>query len=98
MKRIESYITEKLKINKDSRLLCPKTKEELTKLLNKLVRERGENANLNDIDTSEITDMSYLFSKSLAKKIHNIDISDWDVSNVTDMSLMFYGCNFFNCD
>ena len=89
MKQINTYITEKLKINKDSRLLCPKTKEELTKLLNKLVRQRGENANLNDIDTSEITDMSYLFSKSLAKKIHNIDISDWDVSNVTDMSLMF---------
>lgn len=39
----------------------PKDKEELIKLLDKLIVERGKNGDFNDIDTSEITDMSYLF-------------------------------------
>ena len=70
----------------------PKNKDELRKLLEQLLEERGPNANLNDIDTSEITDMSYLFSYL---NPHNIDISNWDVGKVTDMSYMFCDCNKF---
>ena len=49
---------------------------------------------LNFIDTSKITDMSYLFDNVN----HNFDISCWDVSNVTNTEFMFGHCKQFNCD
>ena len=96
MKKLNTYITEKLKIrksNKPSYKYFPKTKEELQDLLNKLVNERGNEGDFNDIDTSEITDMSYLFG---TLEEFNGDISNWVVSNVTDMDSMFYECYSFN--
>ena len=91
MKQINKYIVERLHINKDignHYNYHPKDKDELEELIDKLIEERGYNANLNDIDTSEITDMTALFYYSS----FNGDISNWDVSNVKvkDMSLMFY--------
>ena len=68
----------------------PQTKDELKKLINKLIKERGNKANLNDIDTSAITNMSYIFYKS----DFNGDISNWNVSNVKDMSYMFSDSEF----
>ena len=59
-------------------------------MLNRLIEERGNEGNFNDIDTSKITDMSNLFD-SMNK--FNGDISNWDVSNVTDIVYMFYECN-----
>ncbi|MBN1646580.1 MAG: DUF285 domain-containing protein [Spirochaetales bacterium] len=47
------------------------------------------------LDTSGITDMSYLFSRMTS---FNQDIGDWDVSNVTDMSVMFGSALSFNQD
>ena len=41
--------------------LKPSTSLELKELIGKLIKERGLNADLNDIDTSAITDMSFLF-------------------------------------
>jgi len=73
----------------------PKTNEELRKLLGHLFVKRGKDADLNDIDVSNITDMSELF-KDLDP--HNIDIRYWDVSNVEDMNFMFSACTNFNCD
>jgi hypothetical protein len=61
----------------------PKTKQELRTLIEQLLKERGKDAFLNDIDVSNITDMSYLF-KGLDP--HNIDIRYWDMSKVEDMS------------
>ncbi|MEE0929970.1 MAG: BspA family leucine-rich repeat surface protein [Acutalibacteraceae bacterium] len=43
-----------------------------------------------NLDTSNSTDMSYMFYKCKAK---NIDISSFDTNNVTDMSSMFNGCS-----
>ena len=72
----------------------PKNKNELEKLIEQLIEERGDEADLNDIDVSKITDMSQLFYKN---QKFNGDISKWDVSNVKDMSYMF--CNtVFNGD
>jgi len=48
---------------------------------------------LTKVNTSEITDMSYMFSN---EKEFNQDISGWDVSNVTNMEGMFYKAYKFN--
>ena len=99
MKTIDSYITEKLKINKDiiakQYNYHPKDKYELRSIIKKLLDERGQDADLNDIDVSNVTDMSFIFSDL---KIHNIDISQWNVSNVENMFCMFFDCTNFNCD
>ena len=100
MKQIKEYINERLKIssdlNKKEYKYFPQSKKELKDIINKLLDERGLDAYLNDIDTSRITDLSYLFAN--IKDIQNIDISEWDVSNVRDMGGMFSDCIEFNCD
>ena len=94
MKQINKYIVERLHINKDTGNhhynYHPKDKDELEELIDKLIEKRGYNANLNDIDTSEITDMSHMFTYSK----FNGDISKWDVSNVKDMGYMFWDSSF----
>ena len=62
-------------------------------ILEQLIKERGNEGDFNDIDTSKITDMSKLFDRMTK---FNGDISEWDVSNVTNMSWMFYYCKSFN--
>ena len=44
---------------------------------------------LPQIDTSNVTNMSYMFSNSSAK---TLDLSSFDTSKVTDMNGMFQGC------
>ena len=100
MKQLSTYITEGLKIGKKYRQnktynYHPKDKDELHEIIKQLLDERGNDADLNDIDVSKITDMSELFS---GLNLYNIDISNWDVSNVTDMQRVFYGCENFNSD
>ncbi len=68
----------------------PENKEQLDKVINKAIRVYGNKVNLNWIDVSEITDMSYMFWKSE----FNGDISKWDVSNITDMHRMFEDSEF----
>ena len=91
MKQINTYISERLHINKDTGNhdhhynYHPKTYNELKELVYRLINERGNDGDLNDIDTSKITNMSYLFYESL----FNGDISQWDVSNVETMRQMF---------
>ena len=51
-----------------------------------------ETINFNDnFDTSQVTDMSYMFSFSYS--LIDLDLSSLDTSNVTDMSGMFFLCN-----
>jgi len=85
-------IGSKTKVNKYS--YKPKDKAELKKIIQERLK-KDKNADLNDIDVSDITDMSNLFYPLNPR---NINISEWDVSNVKDMSGMFYGCNNFNSD
>ena len=66
-------------------MIVVNSKEELRAHINQRIREQGPNCDLNDIDVSRVTDMSYLFYKST----FNGDISRWDVSKVEDMSFMF---------
>ena len=114
MKKINNYIQEKLYhqqvdekliINKDSTLnySChPKDVYELRKILEERLK-KDKDADLNDIDVSNITDFEYKDSNGMYGLFfnlypHNIDISRWDVSNVENMSYMFYDCSRFNCD
>ena len=93
MKNLKDIIQERLHINKDTgnhHNYHPKTIDELKELVDKLIKERGYEADLNDIDTSAITDMYMLFYNSK----FNGDISNWDVSNVKDMSYMFCNSKF----
>ncbi len=43
--------------------------------------------NLINLDTSKVTNMSYMFLNCLS--LTNLDLSSWNTSNVTDMSYMF---------
>ena len=95
MKDLNIFITEKLKIKKSSYKYFPKTKEELYDILKQLIKKRGNEGDFNDIDTSEITDMSELFRDM---DEFNGNISNWNVSNVKDMEYMFYDCENFNQD
>ncbi len=67
--------------------LAPLTREQLIAML-----ENGED--VTQVNTSQITDMSDLFSNAPAE--FNQDISNWDVSNVTNMSHMFENATSFN--
>ena len=94
MKRLNCYIKEAFKLTADTKINAyhyqPKGKTELIELVDKLIVERGLDANLNDIDTSKITNMTYMFYRS----DFNGDISNWDVSNVEDMRYMFKKSKF----
>ena len=87
----------------------PETKDELIKAIKKEIYEvQGTinnpnwNADLNCIDTSLITDMSYLFVPDEPEigingydlEKFNGDISKWNTNNVKDMSWMFYESKF----
>jgi hypothetical protein len=61
------------------------SKEELKELIEVLMKYQGVDIDLNFIDVSQITDMSYLFFGSN----FNGDISRWDVSKVENMERMF---------
>ena len=77
------YMSVKRKTYKD--MIVVNSKEELEKLINQRIEQRGPKCDLNDIDVSKVTDMSELFMSSR----FNGDISSWDVSSVRDMSCMF---------
>ena len=90
MKALIDHINEALKIGNNlsewSAYSCqPKDKEELEQIIKDRISKEGPNCDLNDIDISQITDMSYLFYGSK----FDGDISRWNVSNVINMTGMF---------
>ena len=93
MKTLQQFITEKILINTNSKIgyiYHPKTKDELEDIIKQKIESEGNECDLNDIDTSNITDMSWLFYSSK----FNGDISKWNVSKVTNMSGIFYSSKF----
>ena len=62
----------------------------LMKLIKKLVDKRGLECDLNDVDVSNVRNMSYMFLNSH----FNGDISGWDVSGVIGMYCMFFKSAF----
>ena len=66
-------------------------KTDLIGLIEDAMESFGNHCDLNHIDVSGITDMSYLFNGSA----FNGDISQWDVSNVNNMESMF-AASLFN--
>ena len=70
-------------ISRFSKHSCrPTSKAKLESIINDRMIVDWNECNLNDIDTSLITDMSKLFYKSR----FNGNISKWDVSKVEDMT------------
>ena len=68
----------------------PKNLDELKKIVEKTIENNGPNCDLNFIDVSNITDMSYLFWKTK----FDGDISKWNVSRVENMNGMFQQSEF----
>ena len=95
MKTLKDHIDEALKIGKNlssfSTYSCqPTTKDELKEIIKERISKEGPECDLNDIDISQIDDMSYLFFESK----FNGDISKWNTSNVNDMQCIFCGSDF----
>lgn len=68
----------------------PETRDELKKIIELAVKEKGVRVDLNFIDTSLIKNMTKLFLDSK----FNGDISKWDVSRVTDFNSTFKRSKF----
>ena len=94
MKSLTHYIQEKLVIKKNKSKnykYFPQTKKELQDIIKKRIEQEGNEVDLNDIDVSQIKDMSYLFDETN----FNGDISKWDVSNIKNKNsirFMFDDC------
>ena len=97
MKNLKEIIQEKLKVGSKTKInqyeYHPTKWSELKELIKKLIKERGTEADLNDIDVSKMTNLSNLFSSG-DEKDFNGDISEWDVSHVKEMEEMFENCKF----
>ena len=78
-------VEEVLDLTSESEKVVARDKRHLRELIKDRIAEFGPNCDLNDIDVSNVTDMSELFSDSS----FNGSISQWDVSSVRDMRNMF---------
>ncbi len=70
------------------------TNENIVQLVNDEIKRLGWEADLQFIDTSEVTNMCELFANTCFCG----DVSKWDVSKVEDMTGMFKNCRGFNGD
>ena len=71
----------------------PKDIDTLKELLERMIKVRGDGGDFNDIDTSDITNMQYLFNYN---STFNGDITGWNVSSVRYMNYMFSNASSFN--
>ena len=98
MKSIFEYINTKTKSN-----IIYASNDNLREIIHEEITRLGDNADLNHIDVSKVTDFSYLFDdwktnyNNKGIKL-NPDISKWNTSKATTMSAMFRNCFKFNCD
>jgi len=100
MQSLSNFIQEKLhpsKFNKDKQYKYhPKGNAELYTIIREIVHDKGQDADLNDIDISEVNNFANLFQNMV--NIRHIDISQWNTSHVKDMDRMFAGCSNFDAD
>ena len=102
MKRLTTYLNEKLVVNKNYNpyICAPKSFAELRKIIEQRYKEQGPGTkqnpiNFNDIDVSNINSF---YNKDInngifgSTKFKYIDISEWNVSKVEDMKAMFWDC------
>lgn len=96
MKNLKDYIlTEgfklgKNKVRKTTYNFYPKNKQELREIIKEKVK--NDNFNFNDIDVSNVTDMSDLFfalDSNTRNKITKLDLTNWNVENVENMQNIF---------
>ena len=102
MKKLTTYIQEKLIINKDyieAKIDDVKSFGELRQIIEYRYDKLGPGTkqdpiNFNDIDVSNFDSFCNELDKGIfdGMNFKYIDISDWDVSNVTNMSGMFFDC------
>lgn len=81
MKKLAEYINEAYEVNFRDRVQ-PKTTSELKQIIKDAFNHNIYD--LNFIDTSKITDMSFLFYTYING---NLDVSNWDMSNVTKAAI-----------
>ena len=86
-------VEEVLDSPKKTRKVVARDKEHLKHLIEYRMNKFGSKCDLNNIDVSQITDMSELFGDSHTTWF-NGDISRWDVSNVKNMRDMFAHSKF----
>lgn len=70
------------------------TDDTIRKIVKDILWAKGEDADLNNIDVSAVTNMSNVFDSMGFRG----DISQWDVSNVKTFRRMFNECTKFDCD
>lgn len=98
MKKINTYISEKLRITKASiknieKTIVAEDFQHLNRVIEREIKKNGVHCSLNHIDISNIEDISYCFYNYNIREFDG-DISEWDVSNVTDMTAMFLQSKF----
>ena len=89
MKTILEYISVNIKPS-----IIKATDETIKDIVKDEIERLGDDANLNHIDVSKVTDFSYCFFN---RRHFNGDISKWDVSKMKNCSFMF-SAGVFNCD
>ena len=90
MKLINEYLSTKVKPS-----VIKATRFDLRLILKDEIKRLGDDANLNHIDVSQITDLSDIF---YCKEDFCGDISKWKTGNCKKFDSMFYCCQKFNCD
>lgn len=91
--KLKRIINNRRNFNRFKGIIGAKNLDHLRKLVSIGITLLGVNGNFNWIDTSEITDMHYLF---FCMGNFNGHIELWDVSNVTNMKGMFWDATSFN--
>ena len=94
MKTLNKFLNELAPIGKLKKPDTIATDSTIKEIVDFGIAKYGKNSDLNYIDTSEVTNMEYLFKDT----DFNGDIRYWDVSNVVNMNYMFNGCERFNQD
>lgn len=100
MKTLNTYINEKLVLNKDTfkkpeYKYFPETTNELYNIIKSLYNNENHNdeINLNSINVSNIKSMVYLFNYLKISDLKKIDISGWDLSGINNIHGLFAGCS-----